>query len=54
VTGLKRCRKLQALTPGSPIPEKTARGRLRMFVLGSRVSEDNNQLAERKSWERWC
>jgi hypothetical protein len=40
-------RKLQALTPGSPILEKTVRGRLRMFVFDSRVSEDSDQLAER-------
>jgi hypothetical protein len=47
VTGLKRCRKLQALTPGSAVSETTVRGRLRMFVFDSRVSENSDQLAER-------
>jgi hypothetical protein len=41
VTGLKRCRKLQALTPGSAVSERTVRCRLRMFVFDSRVSEDS-------------
>ena len=34
-------RELQALTPGSAISEGAIRGRLRMFVLGSRVSKDS-------------
>jgi hypothetical protein len=46
VTGLKRCRKLQALTPGSAASEKTVRDRLCTFVFDSRVSEDSDQLAE--------
>jgi hypothetical protein len=52
VTGLKRCRKLQALTPGAAVSEKTVRGRLRMFVFDSRVSEDSDQLAERTHGHR--
>jgi hypothetical protein len=49
VTGPKRCRKLQALTPGSAASETTVRGRLRMFVFDSKVSvsEDSDQFAER-------
>jgi hypothetical protein len=47
VTGLKRCRKLQALTPGSATSEGAVRGRLRMFVFDSRINEDSDQLAER-------
>jgi hypothetical protein len=35
----RKYRKLQALTPVPPISEKTVRGRPRMFVFGSRVSE---------------
>lgn len=38
VTGLKRCRKLQVLPPGSAISEGAVRGRLRMFAFDSRVS----------------
>lgn len=34
-------RKLRALTPGSAISESAARGRLRMFVFGRRVSKDS-------------
>jgi hypothetical protein len=36
-----------ALTPGSAISENTVRSRLRIFVFGSRVSEDGDQLAKR-------
>ena len=46
--GRSRCRRiLQALTPGSAILEGAVRSHLRMFVSGSRVSEDSDQLAER-------
>jgi hypothetical protein len=34
-------RQLQALTPGSAISEGAVRGRLRMFVFGSRVDKDS-------------
>src|SRR5947207_4963722 len=36
VTGLKRCRDTQALTPGSAMSEWAVRGRLHTFVFGGR------------------